>query len=261
MTAEQAIRDVISTAESQVGYREEANNRTKYAAELDPLKITFGSKQGQPWCAEFVLWVFYKCFGVDNALALLCSPRPTGIPLCADGAMYFERAGRWSDTPSLGAVVFFFGEDGIGHQGIVTDMDKNRIRTVEGNCGDMVARRSYSLSDKQIAGYGWPKWSVVSSDGGGDAPAASQKPQTPSYRYPSHLYDVEINLLQNGSYGPQVVNLQHLLADHGFDPGEIDGIFGDRTRSALQAFQRAAGIDADGVWGGESFRAMWNWPD
>ena len=252
MTTQEAIRAVIDTANAQVGYREGRNNQNKYAAELDPLNLTFGPKQGQPWCAEFVLWVFYKCFGAERALKLLCSPRPTGIPLCADGAAYFRRCGRWSNAPSLGAVVFFRIDGEIGHEGIVVGIDGERIRTVEGNCSDMVARRSYDFSDPQIEGYGWPQWSVVSAE-------ASVPVKDTDHRYSPQEYQVPINLLEIGDYGPQVSNLQYLLRDHGFDPGEIDGVYGPKTAAALRSFQRAAAISPDGVWGGESFRAMWNY--
>ena len=32
----------------------------------------------------------------------------------------------------------------------------------------------------------------------------------------------------------------------GFDPGTPDGVLGSRTRAALRAFQRTAGLPADG---------------
>ena len=108
MTEQAAKNKLVAWALSQVGYAEGANNWNKYAAELDPLKITFGNKQNAPWCAEFDLWLFVTTFGVDDGLKMLCSPKPTAIPLCASGAQYFKNAGQWSSTPELGAIVFYY---------------------------------------------------------------------------------------------------------------------------------------------------------
>ncbi|AGA67670.1 putative peptidoglycan-binding domain-containing protein [Desulfitobacterium dichloroeliminans LMG P-21439] len=44
-------------------------------------------------------------------------------------------------------------------------------------------------------------------------------------------------LLHQGDRGPGVTRLQQLLSFAGFNPGPIDGIFGPRTQSALNAFQ------------------------
>lgn len=43
--------------------------------------------------------------------------------------------------------------------------------------------------------------------------------------------------------------IQQALADKGFNPGAIDGAFGPRTRAAVKAFQRANGLDDDGIPG------------
>jgi hypothetical protein len=43
--------------------------------------------------------------------------------------------------------------------------------------------------------------------------------------------------------------VQSALAELGHDPGPIDGVMGPRTRDAVMAFQRAAGLVVDGVVG------------
>jgi len=46
---------------------------------------------------------------------------------------------------------------------------------------------------------------------------------------------------------PQMVRqIQQKLQDQGFDVGQVDGIWGPRTSSALKAFQRQQGMDATG---------------
>ena len=48
---------------------------------------------------------------------------------------------------------------------------------------------------------------------------------------------------------PQIPGLQVALRAHGYDPGPIDGIVGPKTAGAVRAFQRRAGIHADGLAG------------
>jgi N-acetylmuramoyl-L-alanine amidase len=50
--------------------------------------------------------------------------------------------------------------------------------------------------------------------------------------------------------GDDVADLQQRLSTLGFDTGRVDGIFGDRTSTALAEFQRNAGLPIDGIAGG-----------
>jgi hypothetical protein len=52
-----------------------------------------------------------------------------------------------------------------------------------------------------------------------------------------------------GSTGPQVIKLQQRLRDKGFNPGAIDGAFGENTEAAVKAFQRSVGLKDDGIVG------------
>lgn len=62
--------------------------------------------------------------------------------------------------------------------------------------------------------------------------------------------------LQFGSQGLDVIRLQKRLAEKGFDPGDIDGIFGDHTRAAVIAFQRAMKLLDDGIVGPQTRKAL-----
>lgn len=55
--------------------------------------------------------------------------------------------------------------------------------------------------------------------------------------------------LKKGASGANVVELQRALAREGFDPGKVDGKFGPATERAVKAFQRARGLEADGIAG------------
>lgn len=57
-------------------------------------------------------------------------------------------------------------------------------------------------------------------------------------------------------YCPSVRDLQKALALLGWDPGPIDGIWGYRSRHALERFQSSVGLEADGWYGVRSAGAM-----
>jgi len=53
--------------------------------------------------------------------------------------------------------------------------------------------------------------------------------------------------LAEGANRPAVVQLQRRLKAAGFDPKNLNGVFDERTRGALEAFQRASGVPVTGV--------------
>ena len=63
-------------------------------------------------------------------------------------------------------------------------------------------------------------------------------------------------LLREGVEGIEVVRLQQRLLKLGFNPGRIDGDFGPATTAALLAFQKSAGLLADGVAGPRTLAAL-----
>ena len=56
-------------------------------------------------------------------------------------------------------------------------------------------------------------------------------------------------VLREGSAGSEVAKLQAQLQELGFNPGPIDGRFGPATEAAVLAFQKSAGLLADGIAG------------
>lgn len=59
-------------------------------------------------------------------------------------------------------------------------------------------------------------------------------------------------LSKMGSTGSEVKQIQQKLADLGFYKGEIDSIYGSRTKQAVTDFQRSVGITADGIAGSQT---------
>src|SRR4051812_3577764 len=56
-------------------------------------------------------------------------------------------------------------------------------------------------------------------------------------------------VLKKGSNDPAVRDLQEALKALGYDPGPVDGVFGAKTETAVEKFQQAQEIPADGAVG------------
>lgn len=63
-------------------------------------------------------------------------------------------------------------------------------------------------------------------------------------------------ILKPGMAGNDVYLLQLKLKEYGFYEGELDQVFGNGTLAAVQSFQRATGLDPDGVAGGQTLYAL-----
>lgn len=59
-------------------------------------------------------------------------------------------------------------------------------------------------------------------------------------------------LSKMGSTGSEVKRIQQKLAELGFYKGQIDSIYGSRTKQAVTDFQKSVGITADGIAGSQT---------
>jgi peptidoglycan hydrolase-like protein with peptidoglycan-binding domain len=97
-----------------------------------------------------------------------------------------------------------------------------------------------------------PKMDKLPS-GGGSVPTPTPNPgPTPT---PS-TGGLGNTTLKKGASGPEVEELQKRLKAAGFDPGTIDGKFGAKTEAAVKAFQKAKGLEADGLVGPKTKAAL-----
>lgn len=62
--------------------------------------------------------------------------------------------------------------------------------------------------------------------------------------------------LEPGDAGPWVMRLQERLADAGFRPGRVDGVFGKATLGAVYAFQKVNDLERDGVFNVDDWEAL-----
>lgn len=191
---------VLAIAIGEIGYKEKASNSqlddktanagsgnwTKYARDFDQKWPNWynGKKNGFAWCDTFVDWAFLMAFGYENALRLLCQPEKSAGAGCIYSYGYYKAKGQVGKTPKVGAQIFFGkSESTLGHTGIVEKFDSTYVYTIEGNTSDQVARRTYSRTDANVFGYGYPAYdeengSAVADNTASTTPSTTTPPTT-----------------------------------------------------------------------------------
>lgn len=142
-------RDIIDVAIGEIGYKQQGKNKTKYGA-------WFGLN-GAKWCHMFVSWCANQA-GVSVTIVPKTASTDWGMKWFQDKGL-FRYKGQY--TPKRGDIVYF--KTGRSHVGIVEKVSGNTLHTVEGNTSSRVARRTYSLSDATITGYGVPQYTNLNS--------------------------------------------------------------------------------------------------
>lgn len=269
--------DIVAIALAEVGYREKAtnsmlddktansgsNNWTKYARDLAAAGYYNGNKNGYAWCDVFVDWCFFKAYGAVKGQRIQCQSGPLGAG-CIYSAQYYQQKGRYDRKPKVGDQVFFQTGGQIGHTGIVVEVTDTTITTVEGNSSDQVKKNTYSRSNGYIAGYGHPLYS--------DTPAAAtEKPEPVAVPAPEQdptptatTCIISLPQLKNGATGSAVKNAQVMLIARGYPCGgrvlagreTADGEFGPTTERSVKSFQGQNKLQADGIIGADTWKAL-----
>ena len=253
---------LLSIARAEIGYLEKETNAnldsktgnagdenfTKYARDLHAAGYYQASKQGYEWCEMFNDWCHWIASGKDAKLAqeVICQVGLYGAG-CIWSAKCYRNAGRWFKTPKVGDQAYFGKEGSEYHTGIVSKVTDSEVYIIEGNTsgasgvvsnGGGVCEKSYPIGYAKIAGYGRPLY---------DAEAPAEKKE--------EVCKVEIKVLKKGSKGETVKALQILLIGRGYSCGSsgADGDFGAATDKAVKAYQKAKGLNADGVVGAKTW--------
>ena len=287
---------VIKTAEAEVNYTEKSsnaflyskslnagkNNYTKYAYEFDTKYVGFynGKKQGAAWCDVWYDWLHVESFGVEKAKELLCQPSKSLGAGCGYSMKYYKQNNRFFKTPMPGDQIFFYDskKTKIAHTGLVYKVDKTYVYTIEGNTssssgivanGGCVAKKKYKLNNTRIAGYGRPKYDpepVPVKDIFSNNISVLEwqyAAVADGFKFPKHGTD--------GEWGPECEtvaakaickkrilykykNLTKIIQR--IVGVNVDGLFGNDTKKAVTAWQKAHGLEADGVVGLNTWRAM-----
>lgn len=274
---------VEDLARSQIGFREgysdgHWNNIEPFAAQVPGLAWA----NGQPWCAVYVCWAFFRAFLAAAAAVL------AGFPTAAVRTLYDAAvaAGRFTEWPTRGAAVIY-GRNADSHTGICVGWDDRFAYVVEGNTnddgsseGNGVYLKTRLRRDSYLKGYSVPIFpdGIVSSldpafDTGDPvtpppAPAAPASGDTRPHVWIRHLL-ASINIdspAPDGAppaNGPNTMPVEQALVAEGLlDPRYADGSAGTATfgpGSAYQAWQVRCGFrghDADGYPGLDSLTRL-----
>jgi peptidoglycan hydrolase-like protein with peptidoglycan-binding domain len=117
--------------------------------------------------------------------------------------------------------------------------------TLTGACGSPVTPSPGSLPSAAAPATTPPPFSPTAPP---TSAPSTPPPSAPSTSTPPAPEAADA-VLRLESSGPAVQELQQRLSSLGFWVGELDGHYGQLTRQAVMAFQKAEGLDRDGVAG------------
>lgn len=296
--------EAIRIARAELGYHEKASNAdldsktansgasnwTKYSRDLDAIGY-FNTKKNGPygeWCAILNCWEEYKLRGSGEAAReALYQPEPRyncGAG-CTNQAAYFRENNAFYTSPMVGDWIFFGAAGNEAHTGRVIEVSDKRVYTIEGNVKNEVLLLTYDIDDKNIVGYGRPKYDandpnvvyVVKtgdtlnqiSEKYGNGTTAAEIAKENEISDPNLITSGTVLIFKRGKkewhtsdifcrYGDRnkaVSVIQALLLIRGLSL-TYDGYFGAETRSAVMSWQRANGITVDGIVGEETLRTL-----
>ena len=236
--------DIINVAMSQLGYHEgdqtsdlggsnTSGNRnyTEYGYWFG-LHVR-GDSTGfyNEWCAMFVAWCARQAriptSIINNAAYAHAGSNP----------YYFNVTyhARGTHTPKPGDLIFYdwaASERQWDHVGLVVSVKDGKVSAVEGNASEQVRIRTVSINNYEIQGYGVPNYKTGSGSGSGS----------------SSNYPVPTRTLKYGMSGDDVKWLQASLKKLGYSV-TATGYFGDVTKKHVVSFQKAKGLEQDGIVG------------
>ena len=239
---------IVSLAQEWVGLNEADGSHKKiidiYNSQK-PLPRGYAVKYTDAWCATTVSALAIAC-GATDIIPTECS--------CTKLIELAKAKGIWVEadnyTPAPGDLLLYdWGDNGNGdntgnpdHIGVCEYVVGDSITVIEGNFKNAVGRRLIKVNGKYIRGYITPHYA--------DEPVKATKTETTS--------TVKVKTLKKGSKGSNVKAMQILLMGHNFYCGGYgaDGSFGSGTESAVKAFQKANGLDVDGICGPKTWAKL-----
>lgn len=155
---------IINQAKSWIGCKESDGSHKKIIDVYNSQKSLargYKAKYTDSWCAIFVSACAVKC-GATDIIPTECS--------CGNMIELMKKKGIWIEddniTPKKGDIIFYDWDKKDGwpeHVGIVEKVSGKTITAIEGNKSDAVGRRTITIGNASIRGYGRPKYKAESS--------------------------------------------------------------------------------------------------
>lgn len=251
------VNKLLDQSRSWLGYKE-SNGTHKKIIDVynshNPLARGYKVKYTDNWCATFVSACAIKCNATD-IIPTECS--------CGQMIELMKKKGIWEEndkiTPKPGYIIMYDWDKKDGwpdHVGIVEKVSGSTITVIEGNKNDSVERRTISVGNANIRGYGKPKYMSDPTP----APSKSQK------------------ITVDGEWGPATTKLAQKLFGTEAD-GIVSNQYADYKKSnpgllsstfkwvdkpsgyspLIKAIQKKVGVTQDGHIGPGTIKAMQKW--
>lgn len=157
---------IINQAKSWIGCKESDGSHKKIIDVYNSQKTlarNYKVKYTDSWCAVFVSACAVKCSATD-IIPTECS--------CGNMITLMKNKGIWIEddtiTPKAGDIIFYDWDNKDGwpeHVGLVEKVSGKTITAIEGNKSDAVGRRTITVGNASIRGYGRPKYKASTSSG------------------------------------------------------------------------------------------------
>ena len=143
---------ILYIAGQEIGYAETEDNVTKYGA--------WYGLDGNPWCHMFVSWCANKA-KIGTTIIPKAADCDVGMTKFKNwGKLKYSKANGGTYTPKVGDIIYFGKTTDSNHVGIVSAVSGTTITTIEGNASDQVRKKTYTVSDTSIVGYGTPVYTT-----------------------------------------------------------------------------------------------------
>lgn len=157
------INQILNEARKHIGVKEGTSGHRAIIDDYNahkPLARGYKVKYSDNWCATFISFLAIKC-GATYIIPTECS--------CGQMIELMKKKGIWIEndniTPKVGDIIMYDWDKKDGwpeHVGIVEKVSGSTITVIEGNKNNAVARRSITVGNTSIRGYGRPKYKAES---------------------------------------------------------------------------------------------------
>ncbi len=185
-----------------------------------------------------------------SATPVMVSPPATVQPVVPAGSRVLRNGSRGEDVRQLQQRLYELGYLGTAPTGNYLTMTMAAVRSFQGACGLQVdgiaginTQRALYADTAPAIGTVVP---VAPDDTAIPSPTAAPTPAPVVFDKPA---PGTYKLLQKGSNGDAVRQLQQALANLGYYSGTISGTYDSATTAAVKAFQQNNGTGVDGVAG------------